>query len=231
MQKALETDDEKLKKLTSEHYDKYTFIEPNIEESINFIQKRGLNLLEMAGKKDIVGIDISAKEFEVAKGHLKHSKLEIGDATDLRQFEDKSFTTVICYGVAHHTPNPKKVFGECSRICSEDGIIIFAVYNKRSMYYYDYKLFKRSVNFIFKKNLDKYFMPIFRLWRYLNHGGKADDKTVVSWVTDRYMPPIVEFYKEGEIKEWAKEKNLEVLKTVYVNRKSMMNFLLRKPES
>lgn len=250
-------DSEQLKKLTKSHYDKYTFIEPDIRGNERFIRDnelflgllplqeikqniievgcgtgKYLKLLEMAGKKDIVGIDISPNSLKIAGKYLKHSRLAEGDATNLKNFRNNSFNTVICAGVAHHTPSPKKVFAECARICKRNGTIIFGVYRKYSLYYYDYVLFSKLVKLIFKLKIEKLFFPLFKLWFFYLSGAVPDDRTLVSAVTDRYLSPVVHFFElEGSngIRRWATgKKNLELLKVSYTWRKSLINLLIKK---
>ena len=245
--------DSNLKSLTKNHYDKFTFIEPNLETDKRFIENnelflgllhledikepiievgcgtgKYLRLLELAGKKDIVGIDISPNSLKIARKYLRHSRLEEGDATNLKNFKDKSFNTVICAGVAHHTPAPKKVFSECARICGKNGTIIFGVYRKNSVYYYDYIMFNKLVKIIFKLKVEKLFFPLFRLWFFYLSGSFPDKKTLLSLVTDRYLSPVVKFFTLKQLKQWAKGQNLDLLNVSYTYRKSLVNVLLKK---
>ncbi len=257
--------DEYLKLLTKNHYDKYTFIEPDSESRIRSIIKnknylfldlvplkdikgsiievgcgtgKYLKILELAGKRDITGIDLSKNSLKIAKKYLKHAKLEEADATNLQKFRDDSFSTVICAGVAHHTPLPKKVFKECARLCKGDGLIIFAVYKKNSAYYYDYLVFSRIVKAIFKLKAQRIFFPFFRIWfaflngtawlSYSNGKPVFDDKVLLSSVTDRYLSPVVKFFTLQEMKDWIKEENLDLQKVSYTCRKSVINLLMKK---
>ena len=242
------------KSLTKNHYDKFTFIEPNLETDKRFIENnelflgllhledikeplievgcgtgKYLRLLELAGKKNILGIDISPNSLKIAGKYLKYSRLKEGDAMNLTEFKDESFKTVICAGVAHHTPVPKKVFSECARICEKNGAIIFGVYRKNSLYYYDYIIFSKAVKLIFKLKAEKFFFPMFKLWFFYLSGSFPDKKTLSSLVTDRYLSPVVEFFTLNELKQWIKEQTLELLKVSYTYRKSLINILLKKP--
>lgn len=250
-------DSKQLKKLTKNHYNKYTFIEPDIKGNERFIRNnemflgllpledikgniievgcgtgKYLKLLEMAGKRDIIGIDISANSLKIAGKYLKYSKLEEGDATNLKNFRNNSFNTVICAGVAHHTPSPRKVFDECVRICRKDGTIIFGVYRKHSLYYYDYALFNRLVKLIFRLKMEKLFFPFFKLWFLYLSGSVPNDRTLLSAVTDRYLSPVVYFFElEGGkgIRRWVTgKKNLKLIKVSYTWRKSLINLLIKK---
>ena len=129
-------DEAHLKSLTKSHYDKYTFIEPNIETNKKFIENNELflNLLTINEMKEPI--------IEVGCGTGKYLKLiEMAGKKDI--YSNNSFNTVICAGVAHHTPNPRKVFSECARVCRKKGNIIFAIYRKYSIYYWDYLFFNK----------------------------------------------------------------------------------------
>ena len=245
-------DEAHLKSLTKSHYDKYTFIEPNIETNKKFIENnelflnlltinemkepiievgcgtgKYLKLIEMAGKKDIIGIDISDKELEIAKKYLDYAKLEEGDATALK-YPDNSFNTVICAGVAHHTPYPRKVFSECARVCRKKGKLIFAIYRKYSIYYWDYLFFNKIVKLTFKLRIEKIFYLKFKLWFLFLDGNWADNKLLLSKVTDRYLSPVVTFFTMGELEQWIKENHVSLLKQSFICRKSLYTLLLEK---
>ena len=232
--------------------DKYPFIEPDIEANKRFIQNnelflgllhlkefkepiieigcgtgKYLKLLEMSGKKKIVGIDISKNEIGIAKKYLKYSKLEQGNALGSR-FKHNSFEIVMCCGVAHHTPSPRGVFNECVRICKYNGRIVFAIYRKHSLYYWDYLLFNRIVKLIFKMKIEKIFYPLLKLWFLFLDGNWADNKLLLSKTSDRYLTPVVKFFSEEDILWWIIENDLKLITKSSICRDSVMTFLIEK---
>lgn len=242
-----------LRLLTKEHYDKYTFIEPNVETNKKFIENnesflgllkipqmkepiievgcgtgKYLKLIEMADKRNVTGIDISPNSLKIARKYLIYSHVEEGDATNLKNFKEETFNTVICAGVAHHTPLPEKVFDECARICKPKGQIIFAVYRKYSIYYWDYLISHSLVKGIFRLKAEKLFYPVFKLWFLFLDGNWADDRLLLSKVTDRYLSPVIGFFTFRELKTWITKNNLSLLKKSFVCRKSLYTLLLKK---
>lgn len=191
-----------------------------------------LKYLELIGKKDLTGIDLSEVSIGIAKKKLKHSKLFVMNAERLK-LKDNSFNTIICHGVAHHSKNPEKVFKECVRVCKKNGMILFSFARKYSFHYYERMLFRPIVKAMFKLNIHRFFIPLFRFYLQILSGSnyriKLTDDIVIRRIADSYINPIVHFKTEKELRELVKQNNLNISKFAYAgNRRSMISLLIYK---
>ncbi|KAJ4396044.1 hypothetical protein N0V93_000260 [Gnomoniopsis smithogilvyi] len=73
----------------------------------------------------VVGIDVSPGVVEQAKANHQAPNLsfEVGDATDLAQFDDDAFDVVHAHCVLMHVPDRVKAFKELRRVCKPGGIV------------------------------------------------------------------------------------------------------------
>jgi len=93
---------------------------------------------------EVVGLDISPKMVELAKGG--YSRVVLGDSQNL-PFEDQSFQIVINRGLLHHLPDPKKGVSEMSRVLKKGGEAVFAEPTLNFFSFLPRKLLKRSQHF------------------------------------------------------------------------------------
>lgn len=90
------------------------------------------------GYKDIIGLDYSEKLIECAKEYCNNNKLDVkfiyGDATDLSDFENNTFDTILfSYNGLTSIPkqeNRDKVLQEVKRVLKDDGIFIFTAHDR-----------------------------------------------------------------------------------------------------
>lgn len=90
---------------------------------------QGTDLQLFTIKNDALGIDITSKHLELAKG--KGLNVQYGDAESI-PFENNSFDVVYSFGVLHHTPNITKAINEIERVLRPRGKAIIMLYNKYS---------------------------------------------------------------------------------------------------
>lgn len=230
-------------------YDKYPFWELNREEEIKQLKSikmflgiitpsemkewiidvgcgtgRNLLYLELNGKKDLVGIDLSKVSVRKANSKLKHSKVVQADATNLSIFKDNSFNTVVCHGVAHHTLNPRKVFLECRRILNKGGTLLFSYYRKYSFYYWDYKYLKKFM----RKRLENKNYGFMKLWMVITKQarGLSNDQAIRRFA-DRYNYQV-DFKTEMEINYWIEFYNLRKINSIITNKGNLNIFRIEK---
>ncbi len=77
----------------------------------------------------VIGVDIQDSEFkktlEKARGKIKGKvKCIKGNAENLKDFEDASFSSVISRYSLHEFPNPSRVLKECVRVLKRQGQMI-----------------------------------------------------------------------------------------------------------
>ena len=92
--------------------------------------------------KKYTGVDITPGNISIFDKKIKDMNLSninavVGDATDLKFFEDNSYDIVLTFGPVYHLPPEEGdlVFAESRRICKADGIIMFAYINKIGVYF------------------------------------------------------------------------------------------------
>lgn len=85
-------------------------------------------LLKQNGAVDnnIIGIDLSNKEIELAKELYPNIKFIAGDMHNL-PFKDNSFDFVYSSLTIHYSKEPEKVYQEVNRILKKDGMFLFSI--------------------------------------------------------------------------------------------------------
>lgn len=105
--------------------------------------------LAKLGAKEVQGIDISRKAVDTANYRLTARKLNVGNAQEASvleiPFSDNYFDYVVCSGVIHHTPNPKKGFQELVRVLKPGGRIFLSVYGKWGLKWFANDLFRYTI--------------------------------------------------------------------------------------
>lgn len=91
--------------------------------------------------KEYCGVDIVPKHIDIFKEKISESQIkniscQVGDATNLYGIEDNSFDVVLCLGPMYHLPPHERelVLAECTRVCKDGGIVVFAYINKIGVY-------------------------------------------------------------------------------------------------
>ena len=70
-----------------------------------------------------VGIDLNPKHLKRAQKYVPKAKVQLGDAEKL-EFDDESFSTVICTEVLEHLVNSDSAVSEIKRVLKSGGIMI-----------------------------------------------------------------------------------------------------------
>lgn len=124
---------------------------------------RYLVALARLGAKEVIGIDIGERNVTVANERLQQRGLDQAKAIQASvlgiPFADNRFDYVVSSGVIHHTPDPKKSFGELIRVLRPGGKLFLSVYGKGGLKWLANDLFRytiskilpfRAMEFIFK---------------------------------------------------------------------------------
>lgn len=84
----------------------------------------GAELMRSLTPKKYVGVDLMPEQIELAhKRNLPNCEFLIRDATDLHEFTDESWDTVVIFGVLHHIPEWRNVIDEILRLLRPGGIL------------------------------------------------------------------------------------------------------------
>ncbi len=76
-----------------------------------------------------VGIDLNPKHLKRAQKYVPKAKVQLGDAEKL-EFDDESFSTVICTEVLEHLVNSDSAVSEIKRVSKSGGIMIWSTPRK-----------------------------------------------------------------------------------------------------
>ncbi|MBW2062301.1 MAG: class I SAM-dependent methyltransferase [Deltaproteobacteria bacterium] len=89
----------------------------------------------------VIGIDIDREAVEFARQAFPKSNLEfrLGDAVNL-DFEDQTFSVVICMHVYEHVPDANKLISEIYRVLNPGGVCYFAAGNRLNINEAHYEL-------------------------------------------------------------------------------------------
>ncbi len=136
------------------------------------------------------GLDFVPELIERAREKYPEANLVVGDATDLRQFENESFDFVLFsyngLGCISH-PGRLKVLREVHRVLRPGGRFMFSAHNR------DYKYFRKLPwrrKIEFDKQFAKFFLyALYHLpkhWRMKKHEVETDDYAIVNDSDHRY---------------------------------------------
>lgn len=82
----------------------------------------------------VTGIDLGANAIEVARAHMKQSKLDIDyqqtSSAELRRTRGKRFDIVCCLELLEHVPDPARTVDDCASLARPGGDIYFSTINR-----------------------------------------------------------------------------------------------------
>jgi ubiquinone/menaquinone biosynthesis C-methylase UbiE len=144
-------------------------------------------LLESAGVKSIVGVDLADIYLESATQTIRDPRatFKTGDATSL-PFEDKSFDRAFAMLVLHFVPDAKKAVSEMRRVVRSGGVVAATVWDSlggmpAQRLFWDAAATLGIAND--KVLRDYYFRPMTRPHEMLAHGPKPDSSQSSSRVS------------------------------------------------
>jgi 2-polyprenyl-3-methyl-5-hydroxy-6-metoxy-1,4-benzoquinol methylase len=172
----------------------------------------------------VVGIDLSYA-IETARDNLAKypdCALAQGDLLSL-PLKEGVFDVVMCVGVLHHTPDPKRAFMEIARRVKPGGLIavnMYAAYNKA--FVESTKFFRRIARALPTEALwygSYAAIPLSYLYKIPWFGGVGRNVLPIgsgpSWrwihldTFDWYSPHHVSFHTHGEVQQWFDEAGFE----------------------
>jgi SAM-dependent methyltransferase len=101
----------------------------------------------------VIGIDVSRKALELARGRLalhraepaRVSLIQVADGAPAVPLDDASADLIYCEGVLHHTSDPDGILREFARILRPGAKATIMVYNRESLWYHLYTAYRRQV--------------------------------------------------------------------------------------
>lgn len=92
---------------------------------------------------EVTAMDITPRHVDIMKKRIKEGSLnmsaQLGNATDLSEFEDETFDVVLCMGPYYHLPDIKlreKCINEVKRVTKRSGLVIIAYIGRFFVYNY-----------------------------------------------------------------------------------------------
>lgn len=155
--------------------------------------------------KSVTGFDISKESLKLATKEAESRQLKniefleadlFNDET-INRFKDK-FDMVCCYGVLHHTKNPREGFSRLIQMVKPGGVVLIGVYSRTRIGYY---IKRKIVLALAGDDWEKRERIANRLW-FKNKASKIQ-------LFDGYVNPQVSFHSIRDGRNWIKENNLE----------------------
>lgn len=157
--------------------------------------------------REVVGIDLSEKSLQIASQN--RAKLGVSTVSFLQAnifelpFEKNSFDCVVCEGVLHHTPNPKKAFKCLVEVTKKGGLLIIGVYSAVGRL--RVRLERFLVDRLAKTALEK--ERLVKKW----HGNRLGREKIF----DTYINPIIQYYFVGDLLDWFEKNGIQYVGSYY----------------
>jgi len=139
----------------------------------------------------IHGFDTSLNGIEYAREHVA-GRFDIANILDkkslLSLYKENSFDIVWCWGVLHHTGDPKKAFGNIARFVKHGGTLHVYVYGKKGFG-------NRLLRFVFNRFDFGTRVTLARMVSAINHLSVHSN-------FDGLSPSLASQHNEREVEEW-----------------------------
>jgi 2-polyprenyl-3-methyl-5-hydroxy-6-metoxy-1,4-benzoquinol methylase len=149
------------------------------------------------------GFDTSLNGIEYAREHVA-GRFDVANILDtkglLSLYKEDSFDIVWCWGVLHHTGDPKKAFDNIARFVKHGGILHVYLYGKKG-------LGNRLLRFVFNRFDFETRVRLARMVSAINHSSVHSN-------FDGLSPPLASQHSESEIEEWFRSDGF-TFKRVY----------------
>jgi len=153
----------------------------------------------------VIGADLARPSLELARDAARRyglTDLHFVE-TDLRSpgLADASFDVVICSGVLHHTPDPRRSFASVARLVRPGGVMVLGVYNVLA------RLPTRLRRAVARLTGYRWIPadPVLAA-RFL------EPERRVAWLRDQYRHPEEHRHTLREVQGWFRENGIEYLR-------------------
>jgi ubiquinone/menaquinone biosynthesis C-methylase UbiE len=150
----------------------------------------------------VTGIDLTPEAFENARNCIEHynlpkpEEMKVSDAENL-PLPDDTFDLAYSFGVLHHTPDTVKAIGEVVRVVKPGGEIKIMIYNRSSIYAWNY-----WVKYALLKG-KPWKSVAWALWNYMESvGTKAYTKPEIAEIFSRLPVENVRVVTEVTAADW-----------------------------
>jgi len=165
-----------------------------------------LSLFLASGDRTVIGADLARASLELgAEAAMRYGVDRVLFVeTDLRRpgLRAEAFDVVVCSGVLHHTPWPRKAFQAVARLIKPGGYVVLGVYN--SFARLPHRL-RRAIARLSGFRLIP-FDPVLR-----RRSSQPARRT--AWIRDQYQHPEEHRHTLREVKRWFHENGLDYVRT------------------
>jgi len=148
----------------------------------------------------VTAIDISNSSLNIARDRCAQQGINNTEFLEANLFDNvfigrylESFDFILCYGVLHHTDNPKEGFERLIKMLKPSGILTVGLYSRTQL---AYRIKRKIVLWLASEDWQKREYWANRLW----FRGKGNTVSIY----DGYVHPQVSFHSISQIYSWAK---------------------------
>jgi len=149
----------------------------------------------------VLGVDMSLNSLKLAVDFGRENNLVRSGFVQMNLFtlavKDESMDVVISHGVLHHTPDPRRAFGEIVKKAKPGGIVIVGLYNAIARF--PTWVRAKMIPFV-GPNID-----------YVVRTQIKDERKRDIWIKDQYFNPHETWHSIDEVMNWFREEDIEYL--------------------
>ena len=164
-----------------------------------------LSLFLATADRMVIGADLTRASLELGAEAAKRFGLEgvLFVETDLRRpgLQAGAFDVVVCSGVLHHTPDPRRAFTAVARLVKPNGYLVLGLYNAFARL--PHRL-RRGIARLSGLRLIP-FDPVLR-------GRRSQPARRTAWLRDQYQHPEEHRHTLREVKRWFRENEVEYVR-------------------
>jgi len=165
-----------------------------------------LSLYLAKSERQIVGADLTLASLRLGAAAARRFGVRGVQfvETDLHRpgLRRGAFDVVICSGVLHHTPDPRRAFGHVVELARPGGILVVGLYNAVA------RLPQRLRRVVARLTRRRWipFDPVLR-------ARDAEPERREAWLRDQYMHPEEHRHTHGEVLRWFAERGVEYVRS------------------
>ncbi|MBI3336782.1 class I SAM-dependent methyltransferase [Candidatus Peregrinibacteria bacterium] len=165
------------------------------------------NFLGLVSTRTVIGTDQSIASLTLGQSFKEQFGLQnvhfVQANIFAMPFKPNSMDILICSGVLHHTPNPKKGFEELLKLVKPGGKILIGLYNT-------YARIPTGI----RKSIFSCTGKTFRFLDSHMRRRDVDQSKKEIWFADQYKNPHESWHSVDEVLQWFDEKNVKFLSGV-----------------
>ncbi len=164
-----------------------------------------LSLFLASVDRTVIGADLARPSLELGAGAAR--RFGVGNVlfveTDLRRpgLLEGAFDVVVCSGVLHHTPEPRRAFGAVARLVKPGGYVVLGLYNAFARV--PHRLRRGLARMCGFRVIP--FDPVLR-------ARHSDPERRTAWFRDQYQHPEEHRHTLREVQRWFAENEIDYVR-------------------